>query len=226
MNAADDPTAKADALVIFGISGDLARKMTFKSLYLLERRGLLDHPIIGVATRPWSDDDLRAHARAAIEGSGVPFDEETFARFAARLTYLSGDFTADETYDALLAALGGAQRPLFYLEIPPFLFGTVVKGLARVGLTEHARVAIEKPFGHDLASARALNAELHALIREDQLRPASRARRWPPRRRRSRWRTSRAAGRSGGPPGSRPWSAAFPAAADPSVAIGSSPRPG
>ena len=167
--ATDEANAPADALVIFGISGDLARKMTFKSLYLLERRGLLDHPVIGVATRPWSDDDLRIHARDAIEGSGVPFEEATFARLAARLSYVSGDFNADATYDAVRAALGGAKRPLFYLEIPPFLFATVVKGLARVGLTESARVAIEKPFGHDLASARALNEDLHALIREDQL---------------------------------------------------------
>ncbi len=165
---ADDRVA-ADALVIFGISGDLARKMTFKSLYLLERRRLLDHPVLGVATRQWTDEDLRAHARAAIEDSGVPFEEETFARLAARLTYVSGDFTADQTYDDVRAALGSAQRPVFYLEIPPFLFATVVKGLARVGLTEQARVAIEKPFGHDLESARVLNEDLHALIREDQL---------------------------------------------------------
>jgi glucose-6-phosphate 1-dehydrogenase len=165
---ADDPTA-ADALVIFGISGDLARKMTFKSLYLLERRKLLHHPIIGVATRPWTDDDLRGHARAAIEASDVPFEEAAFERLAARLSYISGDFKADGTYDALRTALGNAQRPVYYLEIPPFLFATVVKGLARVGLTENARVAIEKPFGHDLASARQLNTELHALIREDQL---------------------------------------------------------
>lgn len=165
----DGPPKAADALVIFGISGDLARKMTFKSLYLLERRKLLDHPVIGVATRPWSDDDLRAHAREAIEGSGVPFEEGTFARLAARLSYVSGDFNADATYDAVRTAVGGARRPLFYLEIPPFLFATVVKGLARVGLTEEARVAIEKPFGHDLASARALNEDLHALICEDQL---------------------------------------------------------
>ncbi len=167
--ATDEAGAPADALVIFGISGDLARKMTFKSLYLLEHRGLLDHSVIGVATRPWSDDDLRVHARETIVGSGLALDEGTFARLSARLSYVSGDFTADTTYDALSAALGSAKRPLFYLEIPPFLFSTVVKGLARVGLTNDARVAIEKPFGHDLASARALNEDLHALIREDQL---------------------------------------------------------
>jgi glucose-6-phosphate 1-dehydrogenase len=161
--------ARADALVIFGITGDLARKMTLKSLYLLEQRELLDCPVIGVAHKDWTDDDLRARAREAVEVSDVTFDETVFARFAARLSYVSGDFAADETYRAVKTALGSARRPIFYLEIPPFLFGTVVKGLAAVGLTLDARVVVEKPFGHDLASARALNDELHAIIDETQL---------------------------------------------------------
>jgi len=165
----EEAPAPADALVIFGISGDLARKMTFKSLYLLERRGLLDCPVLGVASADWSDDDLRGHARAAISASDAAWEEDTFKRLTERLSYVSGDFAADATYEAVRSRLAGARRPVFYLEIPPFLFGTVVKGLANVGLAEQARVAIEKPFGHDLASARALNDELHASIREDQL---------------------------------------------------------
>src|SRR5690242_12614860 len=153
------PTA-TDVLVVFGISGDLARVMTFRSLYRLERRGLLGCPIVGVAVDDWTEDDLRAHARAAIEACGETIDEETFARFAGRLSYLAGDFGDPATFTRLAGALNGAQRPVFYLEIPPALFGMVVQGLADAGLTEHARVVVEKPFGHDLASARALQAEL------------------------------------------------------------------
>ena len=159
----------ADALVVFGISGDLARKMTLNSLYLLESRGLLECPVVGVAADEWSDDDLREHARASVEAAGSPFDQAAFDRLAQRLSYVQGDFAEAGTYERLAKALGSAKMPVFYLEIPPFLFATVVKGLADAGLTESARVAVEKPFGHDLESARALNAELHALIDESQL---------------------------------------------------------
>src|SRR3954447_19038553 len=150
---AGDPPRRADAFVSFGITGDLAKVMTFRSLYRLERRGLLDCPILGVAVQDWSDDDLRAHAREAIEGTGEQIDPEVFDRFAARLSYISGDFADEATYARVAAALKGATSPVFYLEIPPFLFGTVVKGLAEAGLTQGgARVVVEKPFGHDLAS--------------------------------------------------------------------------
>jgi glucose-6-phosphate 1-dehydrogenase len=161
--------ALADALVVFGISGDLAKKMTLNSLYLLESRGLLECPVVGVAGDPWSDDDLREHARASVEAAGSPFDQATFDRFAKRLSYIQGDFAQAETYATLAKKLGGVKTPVFYLEIPPFLFATVVKGLADVGLTNGARIVVEKPFGHDLESARTLNAEFHALIDESQL---------------------------------------------------------
>jgi glucose-6-phosphate 1-dehydrogenase len=161
--------AVADALVVFGISGDLARKMTLPSLYLLEHRGLLRCPVVGVAVDDWTDDDLRTHARAAVEASSAPLDREAFDRFAARLSYVQGDFGDAATFERVRAALSGAAMPVFYLEIPPFLFATVVKGLADVGLTAGARIVVEKPFGHDLASAQALNADLHALIDESQL---------------------------------------------------------
>ncbi len=165
--AADEANGKAaDVLVIFGISGDLARKMTLNSLYLLESRGLLECPIVGVASEDWSDDDLRKRARESISG---PFDQEVFDRLAARLSYVGGDFAQADTFERLAKHLGEVTTPVFYLEIPPFLFATVVKGLADVGLTKGARVVIEKPFGHDLESARALNADLHALIDESQL---------------------------------------------------------
>ncbi|MET0420782.1 MAG: glucose-6-phosphate dehydrogenase [Acidimicrobiia bacterium] len=157
----------ADALVVFGISGDLAKKMTFTSLYLLERRNLLECPVIGVAVDDWTDDDLRQHARASIADD--VFDAAVFDRFAARLQYVQGDFDDDATYASVATALGTAQTTVFYLEIPPSLFERVVRGLHDAGLTEGARVVVEKPFGHDLASARELNDQLHAYIDESQL---------------------------------------------------------
>jgi glucose-6-phosphate 1-dehydrogenase len=161
----------ADAFVSFGVSGDLARKMTFVSLYQLERRGMLDCPILGVAAESWSDQDLRTRAAESVTaalGEGA-VDQGALERLQQRMTYVGGDFTEPATYTAVKKALGGASVPVFYLEIPPSLFGTVVQGLATAGLTEHARVVVEKPFGHDLASAQQLNAQLRALLQETQL---------------------------------------------------------
>jgi glucose-6-phosphate 1-dehydrogenase len=159
----------ADVLVVFGISGDLAKVMTFRSLYRLERRGLLTCPVVGVAVDDWTTEELRQHARKAIEDTGEPMDDQVFDRFAGRLSYLSGDFGDPATFERVGAAIGQVRTPVFYLEIPPFLFGTVIKGLADAGLTEGARVVVEKPFGHDLASARELNEQVHAHIDESQL---------------------------------------------------------
>jgi glucose-6-phosphate 1-dehydrogenase len=159
----------ADAFVAFGITGDLAKVMTFRSLYRLERRGLLNCPVLGVSVDDWSVDHLREHARTCIEGTGETVDDAIFDRFAARLAYVQGDFGDAATYDRVASALGSAQRPVFYLEIPPFLFATVIKGLSEAGLTKQARVVVEKPFGHDLASAHALAADIHQYIDESQL---------------------------------------------------------
>jgi glucose-6-phosphate 1-dehydrogenase len=164
-DAAQQP---ADVLVIFGITGDLARVMTFKSLYDLEARGLLDCPILGVAVDDWSVDDLRKRARESIEAIG-DVDEALFDRFAKRLSYISGDFADAATFERVAAAIPDAKHPVFYLEIPPFLFGPVIKGLADAGLTQSARVVVEKPFGHDLASARELNDSIHEHVDESQL---------------------------------------------------------
>ena len=161
--------SKADVLVIFGITGDLARVMTFRSLYRLERRGLLDCPIVGVAFDDWTMDQLIDRARTSIVGTGEQLDEAVFARLAARFSYVQADFADDAAYARVGAAISGAKTPAFYLEIPPSLFATVVKGLAGAGLTAHGRLVIEKPFGHDLASARALAAELHQYVDESQL---------------------------------------------------------
>jgi glucose-6-phosphate 1-dehydrogenase len=159
----------ADVFVIFGITGDLAKVMTFHSLYRLERRGLLDCPIVGVAGDDWTIDDLRKRARTSIEDCGETIDEEVFKRFAARLSYVSGDFTDAATYARVKTAVGAAKSSVFYLEIPPFLFGPVIGQLKDAGLTKGARVVVEKPFGHDLESARALAAEIHRHIDESQL---------------------------------------------------------
>ncbi|GAA1952674.1 glucose-6-phosphate dehydrogenase [Microbacterium deminutum] len=167
--AADQWSAVADVLVVFGITGDLARVMTFRSLYRLERRGLLDCPIVGVAVDDWTLEQLVNRARDSIVATGEPLDEEVFARFTGRLAYVQGDFGDAATFQRVGQAISGAQHPVFYLEIPPFLFGTVVKGLADAGLTAAARVVVEKPFGHDLESAKALAADLHQHIDEKQL---------------------------------------------------------
>ena len=174
LSVSGEPTAnggaqRADVLVIFGISGDLARVMTFHSLYRLEERGLLDSPIVGVALDDWTSDELVDRARDAIEATGEQLDDEVFGRLAARLSYIRGDFADTSTYAAVAKEIEGKTRPVFYLEVPPSLFATVVAGLASRGLTEHGRVAVEKPFGHDLASARELNAALHEHVAESQL---------------------------------------------------------
>ena len=160
---------QADVLVIFGITGDLAKKMTLRSLYRLEARGLLNCPIIGVAVDDWTIERLREHADDAIAASGEHVDPQVFARLAKRLAYISGDFADPHTFERVAKAIGAARTPVFYLEIPPALFATVVAGLATAGaLPATARVVVEKPFGHDLASARELAAELHEHLAENE----------------------------------------------------------
>jgi len=157
--------------VAFGVSGDLARKMTFVSLYQLERRGLLTCPIIGVAAENWTDADLRQRASESVTaalGDSEP-DTEVLDRLCQRMSYVGGDFADSATFAAVATAVGAASAPVFYLEIPPALFGTVVQGLAAAGLTKNARVVVEKPFGHDLQSAQKLNAVLRSILAESQL---------------------------------------------------------
>jgi glucose-6-phosphate 1-dehydrogenase len=166
----DHSQNQADALVIFGITGDLARKMTFRSLYRLERRGLLNQPVVGVAVDDWQVQQLADRARESIEASGEKIDEAVFKRFVDRLRYVSGDFGDSGTYAKLKDELGDLGHPTFYLEIPPPLFARVVAGLHDAGLlSEGQRVVVEKPFGHDLASARQLAADLHQYLDESQL---------------------------------------------------------
>ena len=161
---------QADVLVIFGITGDLARKMTFRALYRLERRGRLKCPIIGVGRRDdWGHETLRTRARESIEETVPDFDPKVFASLAKRMTFVSGDYTDPKAYERLAKTLDGRKQPVFYLEVPPSLFSTVVHGLGDAGLTDSAHVVVEKPFGHDLESARQLGAELREVLEEHQI---------------------------------------------------------
>ena len=159
----------ADVLTIFGISGDLAKKMTFRALYRLEASGKLDCAIVGVAIDEWTTEQLREHARRSVEDTVKAPDEEVLDRLAKRLVYVQGDYADSATFEKVAATIGGTEHRVFYLEVPPSLFATVVDGLGKAGLTENAHVVIEKPFGHDLESARALNAELCRVLDERQI---------------------------------------------------------
>ncbi len=162
-------SGNADLLAIFGITGDLARKMTFRSLYRLERRELLDGPVIGVASDEITAEQLVNHAREAVLSSGEELDDAVFGRLARRISYLPGDVTDGALYSKLAAQMGDSRRPLFYLEVPPSLFGPIVEHLGAAKLVRDGRVAVEKPFGHDLDSARELDARLHHVLRDDQI---------------------------------------------------------
>lgn len=158
----------SDAFVFFGATGDLAYKQIFPALQAMIRGGQLDIPIIGVAKSGWSLDQLRARAHDSLTEHGG-LDEAAFARLIAQLRYVDGDYNDPATYTSLRAALGGSTRPLHYLAIPPSLFASVASSLAKSGCAAEARVVLEKPFGRDLASARALNATLHEFFPESSL---------------------------------------------------------
>ena len=155
----------SDAFVFFGATGDLAHKKIFPALQAMIQRGDLDMPIIGMARAGWTLDKLRERARDSLEQNGG-VDEDAFARLSAQLQYTDGDYGEPATYERLKQALGGATRPLHYLAIPPSMFGTVVRGLAKAGCAKNARVIVEKPFGRDLASAQSLNHTLHEVFPE------------------------------------------------------------
>jgi glucose-6-phosphate 1-dehydrogenase len=157
---------RSDALVFFGATGDLAYKKIFPALHSMARRGTLEVPVIGVAKAGWTRDQLLERARASIAEHGGGVDEAVFARLMQRLDYVDGDYADPETFAKLRRALGSALRPTHYLAIPPSLFGTVVKALGGSGCATNGRVVIEKPFGHDRASAQALNDSVHSVFPE------------------------------------------------------------
>ena len=161
---------RSDALVFFGITGDLAYKKIFPALHAMARRGMLAMPVVGVASSDSTRDALIERARASITEHGGGVDATAFAALAKALDYVQGDYRSASTYVALRKSLGTAQRPLHYLAIPPSLFETVVDGLESVGCARTgARVVLEKPFGRDLASAQELNATLHRCFKESAI---------------------------------------------------------
>ena len=160
--------SRCDALVFFGATGDLAYKKIFPSLQAMLKRGHLDVPVIGVAKAGWTLDQLRARARDSLEKHGG-LDAATFDKLSGLLRYVDGDYADLATFDAIRKQLGSAQRPAHYLAIPPVLFETVIEQLAKARCTDGARVIVEKPFGHDLASAHALNEILLARFQEDHI---------------------------------------------------------
>src|SRR5579871_5128020 len=155
----------SDALVFFGATGDLAYKKIFQALQSMSKRGNLDFPIVGVAKAGWNLDQLRARARESVEKHGG-LDREAFDRVCRLLRYVDGDYHDSSTFQALRKELGSAERPAYYLAIPPALFGLVTQNLACSNCSDGARVIVEKPFGTDLASARELNQILLATFPE------------------------------------------------------------
>jgi glucose-6-phosphate 1-dehydrogenase len=159
----------SDALVFFGATGDLAYKKIFPALQAMVRHGHLNVPVVGVAKAGWKVDQLRERARASLAEHGGGVDAAAFAKLSQLLRYVDGDYNDDATFTALRTELGTATHPTHYLAIPPSMFPTVVAALGRTGCAKNARVVIEKPFGHDLASARELNKTLHSVFDESNV---------------------------------------------------------
>ncbi|MPY91913.1 MAG: glucose-6-phosphate dehydrogenase [Acidimicrobiia bacterium] len=158
--------AQADALVLFGASGDLARKKVLPALYNLVRHDRLRVPVVGVGRTEWGDADLVAHAEEGARAYGNGFDPATFARLARLLSYVQGDYNDPAVFHQLHAKLEGPRNPVYYLAVPPSLFAVVVGGLKASGCADRGRVVVEKPFGRDLASAHELNVALHDVFAE------------------------------------------------------------
>jgi glucose-6-phosphate 1-dehydrogenase len=159
---------ESDAFVFFGATGDLAYKKIFPALYAMVRRGGFHIPIVGMARAGWNLDKLKERARDSVQHSG-DFDEKSFAKLAALLRYVDGDYSDPGTFTKLKSAMGLAKSPIHYLAIPPSMFASVVQGLQKCGCADNARVIVEKPFGRDLASAQALDKTLHEVFGESSI---------------------------------------------------------
>jgi glucose-6-phosphate 1-dehydrogenase len=160
---------QSDALVVYGVTGDLAHKQIFPALYAMVKAGELTTPVIGVAFPKWSLERLQRRATDSIQRSVKTVDQKALKSLLSRLKYVSGDYKAPATFAAIKQALGGAKRPAHYLAIPPSLFETVIENLGTSGLAKNARVIVEKPFGRDLASAKELNRVAHSVFPEDSI---------------------------------------------------------
>ena len=158
----------ADALVLFGATGDLAAKKIYPALQQMVRRGHLDVPVVGIARGGWNLEQLRGHVRDCLEKASV-LDEAAFARLAELLRFVDGDYDDVDTFRRLCDALAGAERPMFYLAIPPSMFPVVVNRLGQLPCAANSRVVVEKPFGRSLVSAQALNQTLHKVFDESAI---------------------------------------------------------
>lgn len=160
---------EADALILFGISGDLAKKKLFSALYDLTAAGRLDMPVIGVASRPWDHEFLVAQVKEALVAGGRTIDDEVFSRLAANLSYVSGYYEDPATFERLAKHVEGRTCTVSYLAIPPDMFENVIEGLAGIGLNHSGRLVLEKPFGRDLSSARELDSIVRRYYPEDRV---------------------------------------------------------
>jgi glucose-6-phosphate 1-dehydrogenase len=161
--------SRSGALVLFGVTGDLAHKMIFPALYAMAKRGVLKVPVVGVAFPKWSLAHVRNRVKDSIKRSGGIDSQRALDHLLSLLRYVSGDYNDPDTFAAIRSALGRAHRPAHYLAIPPALFATVIRGLGAANLDDHARVIVEKPFGRDLASARELNRAARSVFPEDSI---------------------------------------------------------
>ena len=164
-----EETAPADALVLFGAMGDLAHKKIFPALYHMVQHRRLDVPVIGVARAGRTNEHLKDRVRDSVQQQGNDVDQEALAKLLKLLRYVGGDYQEPATFDLIKEALASAVRPAHYLAIPPNLFTSVVESLATSNSMRNARVIVEKPFGHNLASAQRLNAALHAVLPESRI---------------------------------------------------------
>lgn len=169
MHGTNDGLKQSDALVLFGVTGDLAYKKIFPALYALVKQGFLDVPVVGVASSPWSLEQLGERIIESVSKSGRENDPSVLARLVSLFRYVRGDYNNPDTFRMLKRELGNAKRPAHYLAIPPLLFGEVIKGLGAEGLEKNARVIVEKPFGRDLASARELNEIARSVFPEESI---------------------------------------------------------
>ncbi len=169
MNKTKDSMVPADALVLFGVTGDLSHKKIFPALYAMAKKGVLKTPVVGVASSTWRLAQLRKRAEDGIREAGPIDDRPALRHLLSLLRYVDGDYNNPGTFDALKKALGDSRRPAHYLAIPPSLFATVIKGLGAAGLSDKARVIVEKPFGRDLASAHALNRVAQSVFPENAI---------------------------------------------------------
>ena len=169
MKNANGHPPKSDALVLFGVTGDLAYKQIFPALYSLVKRGMLNVPVIGVAASPWTKAQLLKRVTQSLRHADIAVNRRTLRILLSLMQYVAGDYNDPETFQALKLALGKARTPAYYLAIPPSLFETVIQGLGTSGLAKNARVIVEKPFGRDLASALELNAIARAVFPEDSI---------------------------------------------------------